>query len=45
MVQEPDILTDFVVVGKGQIYVMTMDTLNRCAERMGQGLGAMGLSE
>ena len=37
MVQEPDILTDFLVVGKGQIYAMSMDTRNRCAERMGQG--------
>ncbi|MGH9878129.1 MAG: hypothetical protein ACRD5H_10860 [Nitrososphaerales archaeon] len=44
MAQEPDVLTDFVVVGKGQIHTISMDVLNTCADKMAQGLRAMGLS-
>jgi hypothetical protein len=45
MVEEPDILTDFVVVWKGQIHTFSMNVLNRCADKMAQGLRALGLSE
>ncbi|HKX81983.1 MAG TPA: hypothetical protein VJL54_06970 [Nitrososphaera sp.] len=45
MVEEPETVTDFLVVGGGEIHVISMDNLDRCAEKMLNGLRAIGLPE
>lgn len=45
MVEEPDMITDILVVGKGEIHAMSMDNVNTCADKMAQGFRALGLPD
>ena len=45
MIDEPEVTTDFLVVGKDEIHVMSMDNMSICADKVAQSFRALGLPD